>query len=308
MLSPQSHIFRFVLRSYHIFGDRDGDMLKMRQQTENYARRVKPHPGVSITQAQAGSVPAEWAVPSGAPSDRVVLYIHGGAWFMCSPGTHRGLVSTLAYHSRSRALSIDYRLAPEHPFPAALDDCLEAYRWLLHSGIAPEKIVVAGDSAGGNLTLALLVALREAGDPLPAGAACLSPATDLAGTGESNRTKAKVDPILGSTNKGGFNIIPGYIGDTDRRHPLVSPLYADLHGLPPILIHVGEDEVLLDDATRFVERARTAGVDANLVIWPGMWHVFQIFTPGLPEARQSLKQIGAFILMRFCQPKTLDKY
>jgi monoterpene epsilon-lactone hydrolase len=296
MHSPQSHIFRFILSHLNIFGDRKGDIGKIRQQTESLTRWIKPHAGVSITQVQAGTVPAEWTVPQGAPTDTVLLYIHGGAWFMCSPGTHRGLVSSLAFHSRTRALSLDYRLAPEHPFPAALDDCLEAYHWLLQSGIAPGKIVVAGDSAGGNLTLALLVALRDGGEPLPAGAACLSPATDLAETDAFSTTKAVEDPILGSTNKGGFKIIPNYVGDTDRRHPLISPLYADLHGLPPILIHVGEDEILLDDATRFVAGARAAGVEASLVIWPGMWHVFQAFTPMVPEASQSLQQIGKFVL------------
>jgi acetyl esterase/lipase len=187
---------------------------------------------------------------------------------------------------------VDYRLAPEHPFPAALEDIQTAYRWLLQNGIPPRKIVVAGDSAGGNLALVLLLALREAGDPLPAAAVCLSPVTDLTGAVESRRTKAAVDPILRS---GTSDMVSSYVGKHDPRQPLLSPLYADLHGLPPILLHVGEDEILLDDSTRLAEHARAAGVNATVVVWSHMWHVFQAFAPLLPEARQSIEQMGQFV-------------
>ncbi len=244
----------------------------------------------------AGSVPAEWVIPRGAPPGTALLYIHGGAWFMGSPRSHRGLVSYITSEAGVRALSIDYRLAPEYPFPAGLEDCVTAYTWLLDRGFTAEKLVVAGDSAGGNLALALLVALRDAGGPLPAAAVALSPATDLAGTGESYTTRAHLDPIL--ANLGPSTVIPDYIADHDPREPLISPLYADLHSLPPLLIHVGDHEVLLDDSVRFGERARLAGVEAQVVVWPEMFHVFQIFVPFLPEARRAVREIGLFIRSR----------
>lgn len=292
MASLQSHLLKAYLKRQKVFGGERVDALQLRARAEQAAAHVKHHPKVQVVPVQAGTVPAEWLIPPDAPPDRALLYIHGGAWFMCSPRTHRGLVSHLAYRSGVRALSLDYRLAPEHPFPAGLEDCLAAYEWLLQGGIAPEGIVVAGDSAGGNLALALLIALRDAGRPLPAAAVALSPATDLAGTGESHRTRRHLDPIF--SQMGANTIISDYITDHDVRHPLISPLYADLHGLPPLLIHVGDQEMLLDDAVRFGERASAAGVPVQTVVWPGMFHVFQLFT-FLPEARQAHAQIAAFI-------------
>ncbi len=225
-----------------------------------------------------------------------MLYIHGGAWFMGSTQTHRAFVSRLAFECGISTLAINYRLAPENPFPAGLHDCIAGYDWLIRAGISPDKIIVAGDLAGGNLTLALLIALREAGKPLPAGAVALSPVTDLAGTGESHKTRLHLDPFF--SNLGSNKIIRDYIGDHDPREALISPLYADLHGLPPLLIHVGDNEVLLDDAVRFGDRAKAAGVTVNTVVWPGMFHVFQTFSPILPEARQAIKQIARFIRSR----------
>jgi acetyl esterase/lipase len=215
---------------------------------------------------------------------------------MGSSKTHRGLVSHIAYESGVRALSINYRLAPEHPFPEGLEDCISAYRWLLSRGYFAKKIIVAGDSAGGNLALALLIALRDLGEPLPAGAVAISPATDLAFTGKSVITNRHIDPIF--SNMGPNTIIQDYIKENDPHNPLISPLYADLTGLPPILIHVGDHEILLDDAVRLSEQANHYGVDATTIVWPGMFHVFQIFTPYLPEARLSVKQIAAFIKSR----------
>ena len=298
MASIQSRTLASWLRRQKFFSGEKIDPLKLRLRIERLASKAPPPRRVRVVPVAADSVPGEWLVPKDAPQDRALLYIHGGAWFMGSTNTHRPLVSSLAYTSGVRALSIDYRLAPEHPFPAGLDDCLAAYEWLLHSGIAPEKLIVAGDSAGGNLTLALLIALRDAGKPLPAGAVAISPATDLTFAGESRITRAHLDPFFRNLGPETTALLKGYTGDHDPRHPLISPLYGDLHGLPPLLLHVGDHEALLDGVVGFGERAAAVGVDVQMVVWPGMFHVFQIFAPVLPEARQANAQIAAFIRSR----------
>lgn len=191
-------------------------------------------------------------------------------------------------------MAVDYRLAPEYPFPAALEDCLTAYRWLLKSGISSQQIVIGGDSAGGNLALTTLMALRDAGDLLPAAAVCISPMTDLAGTGESFSTNQ--DPLL--TSQFALSMAQYYAGNQDPRLPLISPHYGSLSGLPPLLIHIGEDEILLSDATRLADNARAAGVDVSLVIWPKMWHVWHVYAPYLPEAQQAVNAIGVFVRER----------
>ncbi|NWF69848.1 MAG: alpha/beta hydrolase, partial [Chloroflexi bacterium] len=199
--------------------------------------------------------------------------------------------ATLAQTTGIKVLIPEYRLAPEHPFPAALEDALAAYRWLLRSGTTSQRIIFAGDSAGGGLAVAALSALRDAGAPLPRAAVLISPFVDLEGTGESLRTRAAADPYVKPEDKA---LLRYYIGSHDPRHPLLSPLYADLRGLPPLLIHVGDDEILLSDSTRLAEKATDAGVDVTLKIWPGMWHVFHFFAPLLPEARQALAEMGAY--------------
>jgi monoterpene epsilon-lactone hydrolase len=296
MASIQSNIIQFWFRHGKLLANAHANLQQQRARMEQAQRLFKVHQDVQINSVSADSVPAEWCVPPGASADACLMYIHGGAWFMGSPRTHRGMVSYISYESSIRALSIDYRLAPEHPFPAGLDDCLTAYQWLLENGTTANKIILAGDSAGGNLTLALLVLLRDQGLPLPAGAVALSPATDLTGSSESYITRRHLDPVL--TNLEDTSILRDYLGDHDPHDPYISPLFADLHGLPPILIHVGDHEVLLDDARRFTERAQEAGVDAQVVVWPGMFHVFQIFVPWLPEAKQAVAEIAKFIKLR----------
>src|SRR3990172_5975817 len=225
--------------------------------------------------------PGEWISAAGAADDAVVLYLHGGGYVIGSINSHREMVSRIARASGARALAIDYRLAPEHPFPAAVEDATKAYRWLLKQGIGPEKIVVAGDSAGGGLTVATLLALRDAGDPLPAAAVCVSPWTDLEITGETMVTKADVDPMIRPQDaKSGAE---RYHGKTDPSHPLISPINADLSGLPPLLIQVGTSEVLLSDSTRLAERAKAAGVDVTLEEGGGRIHVWHFFAFMLPE-------------------------
>ena len=240
----------------------------------------------------------EWLEPLGA--DRAadnnaptILYLHGGGYYFCSPRSHRSLVFGLATRARAATLSLDYRLAPEHRFPAALEDALAAYRQLVGSGTLPQSIVIAGDSAGGGLALATLVALRDAGTPLPAGAVLFSPWTDLAATGESIRSNDGADPMFSGQAIGRAAQV--YLGDALATNPYASPVYADLRSLPPLFIQAGSTEVLLDDSRRVADNARTAGVPVELQIWPDMPHVWQIFTPFIPEARRALDGAAGFV-------------
>jgi acetyl esterase/lipase len=248
---------------------------------------------------RAGSVPAEWLVLPGSLTDRVVLYFHGGAYCLGSLDTHRGLAGTVASASQARALLIDYRLAPEHPFPAAVLDVQAAYNWLLDQGVAPEQVALAGDSAGGGLVLALMVSTRDAGQPLPAAGVCLSPWADLTLSGRSWTTNARRELLLSAVKMRQMGQL--YLGDADPRTPLASPLYADLAGLPPILIQVGGDEALLSDAEEVALRAKAAGVEVELEVWPGMFHVWQLTSRAIPEARQAIERIGAFLQTRFAE-------
>ncbi len=266
--------------------------------------------GVVTEPVDAGGVPAEWttaegrhaagpssAGPSSAGVRGTILYLHGGGYFQGSVATHRRLVASLCLAAGTRGLSVDYRLAPEHPHPAAVEDAVAAYRWLIGpAGEDPSRVIVAGDSAGGGLSAALLLALRDAGDPLPAGAYLISPWTDLASTGESLKTRAEADPMIDPSDS--KRITSYYVPDGDLRNPLVSPLYADLTDLPPLLVHVGDAEVLLDDAVRFADRARAAGVPVELEVWPEAFHVFQMLAGLLPEADEAIAQAGAWMAKR----------
>jgi acetyl esterase/lipase len=222
----------------------------------------------------------------------VVLYLHGGAYALGSINVHREWISRLAIATKTRCLAINYRLAPEHPFPAALDDTLDAYGWLISQGFDASQIIIAGDSAGGGLALAALVSLRDAGDALPAGAICLSPWVDLTLSGDSIRKRSTLDPILHPAVLKTYARY--YAGNMPLTHPLISPLYADLRGLPPLLFQVGTDEILLDDAKRIAEVAKGFEVDVTLGIWKGMFHVFHLI-PFLPETKQALTQIADFV-------------
>ncbi|MGF6791936.1 alpha/beta hydrolase [Paraburkholderia sp. 35.1] len=226
-------------------------------------------------------------------AEPTVLYCHGGGYYFCSPRTHRSLTFALATRADARLFSLDYRLAPEHRFPAALDDATAAYRQLLAMGIAPSSIVVAGDSAGGGLALATLVALRDAGAPMPAGGLLFSPWTDLATTGASLRTNDSVDPMFcGASIERAAKI---YLGDAPATHPYASPVYADLRGLPPLFLQVGSTEVLLDDARRVADNAHAAGVDCECEVWKNLPHVWPMFAPFMPEANRALDRAAAFV-------------
>ena len=260
--------------------------------------RISEHVASDVTcePVNAGGVPAEWIAAPGAVQDRVILYLHGGGYVIGSINTHRAMIARIARASNARALAIDYRLAPEHPFPAAVDDATAAYKWLLAEGYKPGKIVIAGDSAGGGLTLAALVALRDSGVPMPAGAVPISPWTDLEGTGESVRSRAAKDPMVTPGNLA--ESAKQYYGAHDPKDPLVSPLHANFRGLPPMLIHVGDAEILLDDATRVAERAKLAGVKVELEVWDDMIHVWHVFAKLLPEGQQAIDKIGKFVIAR----------
>ena len=257
---------------------------------------VKPYPAESDIESRpidVSGISAEWIMAPNAHPDRVVVYLHGGGFVMASVDTHRGLMGRISRSAEARVLGVNYRLAPEFPFPAALEDATAAYRWLIANQTKALHIAIAGDSAGGGLCLSTLIALRNARDPLPAAAVCLSPWVDMEATGKSMTTKAKTDPV--NQRDGLLSNAKRYLGEGDRRAPLVSPLYADLTNLPPLLIQVGEAEVLLDDARRLAERAKRYGVDVDLEVWPEMIHVWQLFAAVLPEAQQAIQQIGAFI-------------
>jgi acetyl esterase/lipase len=244
----------------------------------------------------ADGVPAAWVKVPESDSRRVVLYLHGGGYVIGSIRTHRDLAQRIARAAGARVLLIDYRLAPEHPHPAAVEDSVRAYRWLLSQGAQPASLAIAGDSAGGGLTVATLVALRDAGVPLPAAAVCLSPWVDLEGLGESMVTKADVDPMV--QRDALLRMAAMYLGGHHPRTPLAAPLYADLRSLPPMLIQVGTAETLLDDSLRLAEKARAAGVEVALEAWDDMIHVWQAFAAMLPEGQQAIDRIGEFLRQR----------
>lgn len=249
---------------------------------------------VTCERVSAGGVDGEWISPANAPQDKAVLYFHGGGFRIGSVNSHRDLMAQIALASGCRVLAINYRLAPEHRFPAALDDALAAYHWMLGRGLEPGQIAFAGDSAGGNLVLSAMLALRERKRPLPVSAVLMSPWTDLAATGASYVSRAELDPIHQRPMI--LQLSRNYLGPHgDPYDPLVSPLYADPAGLPPLLIQVGYRETVLDDSVMFADLARAAGVDVELQVWDGMIHVFQMFGAELPEAGQAIASIGKFL-------------
>jgi monoterpene epsilon-lactone hydrolase len=293
MASLRSRFFRMMVE---MSGKRLFDAsVSVEQQRAMLEKSVSHSPlprGISIEGITIGEMHAEWLRVLDSRPGYVLFFLHGGAYYLGSCHTTRPLAARVALAAKTDAFLIDYRLAPENPFPAALDDATAAYRWLLDQGIQPDYIVIGGESAGGGLALATLLALRDAGDPLPAAAVCLSPWTDLANTGESYQTRAKGDPLR---NLDTGRSAAMYVGDDDPKNPLISPLYGDLRGLPPLLIHVGDHEMLLSDSTCLADHAREAGVPVTLKVWDGMWHVFQSMGNLMPESRRAIQEIGDFV-------------
>lgn len=249
-------------------------------------------PGVRVEPAVVGGVPGEWIGPLGVEPDRVVLFFHGGGHALGSPATHRPLAARLARTAGARCFSPHYRLAPEHPFPADVDDCFAVYRALLDDGIAPEKLVLGGDSAGGGLTLTTLLLARDAGLPLPAGAFVLSPWVDLECRGSSIDAHAPFDYLSRASLT---HFVELYLCGVDPRSPLASPLHADLRALPPMLIHAGGVETLLDEGRELARLAERAGIDVRLEVWDGMIHAWHAYSMYLPEARAALRSVGEFV-------------
>ncbi len=295
MSSWQFYALNFMIRLNRALFDRPGplDVAKSRRNTEGLAGIFKPLVPIQASPLTANGVPAEWISPQGELSERVMLYLHGGSFNAGSVHSHYALTGSVAFACKARALSIDYRLAPEFPFPAALEDTLAAYEWLLEQGILPSQIIVCGDSAGGGLTLALLIHLRDLGKPLPAAAVAISPVTDLTLEGDTWRTNCDKDILLIVEQE--RTSVQLYLNGADPCHPLASPLYADLHGLPPTLIQVGGDECLLADAQRYTSRAREAGSPVELDVWNGMGHEWQFGAKFMPEGRGAIEKIGQFV-------------
>jgi epsilon-lactone hydrolase len=249
--------------------------------------------GVRKQRTEIAGLNAEWLTPADSADGKVMLYLHGGAYVFGNCTTHRQLVSYLARACGVRALLPEYRLAPEHPFPAAVDDAVAVYRALLEAGYSAEDMVIAGDSAGGGLTMALLLSLRDAKEELPAGAVLFSPWLDLASSGESINTRAGRDPWF---NPADMPVLSAYyVAEEQIKNPLVSPVYADVVGLPPLFIQVGDDEILLSDSTRIAAKIEQAGGDVTLEIWPEMWHVFQVFVHQMPESREAISKVAPFV-------------
>ncbi|QHO74674.1 esterase [Bradyrhizobium sp. CCBAU 051011] len=279
---------RAVYRSWN----RDTSVAQMREDWETaFGGSTAP---VTYERVSADGVDGEWIFPANAPDDKTILYFHGGGFRIGSVASHRDLIAQIALASGCRVLAINYRLAPEHRFPAALDDALAAYGWMIDRGLKSGNIAFAGDSAGGNLVLAAMLALRERGLPLPISAVLMSPWTDLAATGASYVTRAEADPIHQRPMI--LALAKNYLGGQgDPCDPRISPLYANLQGLPPLLIQVGDRETVLDDSVMFADKARAAGIDVSLEVWDGMIHVFQMFGAELAEARQAIASIARFL-------------
>jgi acetyl esterase/lipase len=298
MASPQCEKLVAILRERRRPGTTPS-VEKLRANMEKMS--LPPGDDVAAETVDAGGVPAEWVSTPNTNDATVILYLHGGGYIMGSVVTHRKLAGDISRASDARVLLLDYRLAPEYPLPAGVDDAVAAYRWLLDEGFAPESIAVGGDSAGGGLTVATLIALREAGLPVPAAAVCISPWADLTCQGESYRTRAERDPMMGGDSDL-QRFADWYLNGADPLDPLASPARAPLDGLPPMLIHVGDDEVLLDDSRLLAERAAEAGVDVTLDVWPEMFHVWHVFAGRVPESTAAVEQIGAFLKDRLAVP------
>ena len=271
----------------------DADIGKMRKRLDQLGKLTRAARSVSVEEDKLYGLKVEWYRPEKARSGKILLYLHGGAFVLGSCDSHRKLVTQVACAGRIDAVLPEYRLAPEHPYPAGLQDCVGVYRALLDYGYNPKNIVVAGDSAGGGLTMSLMLKLRHSGVPLPGAAVLISPFLDLTASGESVTTRAAQEPWFRADDI--HVVIKYYCPDEDLEDPLVSPVFANVSGLPPTLVQVGDDEILLSDSTRIAENMKAADVDADLQVFPEMWHVFQLFVGKMPESRVAVDKIGEFL-------------
>ena len=301
MTSFKSRMFNLMIRNGHLFRgqlrkevfDMNTSIEMFRDRCEKGAAKFGKLPkGIEVKQQNINGVNAEWLIPQGAKSEKVILYVHGGGYVSGSCSDHRGIISKFALNTGVTNLLYEYRLAPEHPFPAAIDDSVMVYQWLLESGYKPENIVIAGESAGGGLALALLLALKEQNIPLPKAAVAISPWTDLTCSSESYKTKNNLSPApLNSWYVFGSH----YIGCNKAENPLISPLFGDLKGLPPLLINSGFDDELFEDGEKFYQKAKAAEVDVRFRAGEGMIHCYPLLSPMFPEATEAMNEIVDFI-------------
>jgi monoterpene epsilon-lactone hydrolase len=282
-----------ALRSKLAGRERSPDIAQRRRDFDAMGGAYSTAADVKVEAVTASGVPAEWTTTPDAQADAAVLFVHGGGYVVGSLLSHRHMASEIGRAARARTLALHYRLAPEHPFPAPVEDTIAGYRFLLAQGLRPGRIAIAGDSAGGGLTAAALVAIRDAGLPQPACGWCISPWVDMEGLGDSMIDNASRDPMVQKDAL--LEMARHYMGATDPRSPLAAPLYADLRGIAPLFIQVGSVETLLDDATRLARRAGLADVPVDLQIWPEMVHVWHLFHPELKAGRRAIEAGGAFI-------------
>jgi len=289
-MSIQSYIIKKILRKVV---PTDEDFSLRRKKTDELAGKNSLAKNVNIKEVQLGSVMCEWAYIENAPLDKVIIYLHGGGFCIGSINTYRHFTSRLAKVTGIRVLYVEYRLAPEHPFPKALEDVITVYQSLLSQGISSGNIIFMGDSAGAGLCLSTTLALRDKGESLPTALILYSPWTDLTLTSKSLKTNEKKDPLVSINDQ--KNLVKAYIKEKDVKNPLVSPRFGNFNGFPPILIHTGTDEILLDDSLYLEEKVKKAGVEVTLKLWKGMFHVFSIFPDHTPEGKKSLKEVVTFI-------------
>ena len=293
MPSIRSRIFYQMCKLFRSPFDVSNSLAQQRASMETLSKSYIMPPKVDIHSIFIGEMYTEWLRPSKVKHDRAILYLHGGGYTMGSCNTHRSLAAWISVASQTPVLLIDYRLAPENPYPAALDDTIHAFHYLLDQGIEPEKIIIGGDSAGGGLAVAGTLFLRDKKEKLPGGIVCISPWADLTMSGETMITCSKTDPFI--TLETSIYHAGRYVGEHDPKSLLISPIFADLSGFPPMIIQVGEYEVLRSDAVRLSEHASQVGVDVTLEIWDGMWHVWHILVGRMPESRRAIDKIGTFV-------------
>jgi len=294
--SPQAEAVKEQLRAFAQSLDPNAGLDEMRASYDTFATLTGEPDGVRWTEVDAGGVPAIWADPERGATDRVVQYVHGGGYVIGSADYYRKFTGHLANAIGCRVLNVDYRLAPEHPHPAPVEDSTAAYRWLLAQGIEPGHIAISGDSAGGGLTMATLLSIRNAGLPMPAAAMPLSPWVDMEGTGDSMTSRADRDVLVNIDALKGM--VDAFLQGQDPRDPLAAPLHGDLQGVCPLYIQVGDDETLLDDSIRLADRARAAGVDVRIDVFPEMQHVFQMAAGTMPEADEANDRLAEWVRPR----------
>lgn len=297
-ISFKSRFWRTILRA--TFKNKKFSIAELRANgVKNSKMLGEVSKNITVEKINMEGIQAEWLIPfsSSTRSEKVILYLHGGGYVTGSIEDHRMMCGLLANATGVKVLIPEYRLAPEHPFPAALDDALKVYQWLLDQGYSPTNMIIAGDSAGGGLSVATVLALKEKSGSLPAAVVCLSPWANLALTGQSHTTKAKAEAILRKETLHEWALC--YTDESNLTNPLVSPIHGDFHGFPPLLIQVGSEEILLDDSILLAKKAKSAGVDVTLKIWDGMWHVWQALGDLIPENKKTFEEIGQFVQRQF---------